>query len=107
VYEVHVKGLTARHPDIAPELRGTYAALASPPIVEHFKKLGVTAVELLPVHQFVHSQILESKQLRNYWGYDSSDISRRITNMHRPGSAASRCRSGRPWCAGCTPPASR
>src|SRR6185312_7433973 len=71
VYEVHVKGLTARHPDIAPELRGTYAALASPPILEHFKRLGVTAVELLPVHQFVHSQILESKGLRNYWGYDS------------------------------------
>jgi isoamylase len=71
VYEAHVKGLTAKHPDIAPELRGTYAALASAPIVEHLKKLGVTAVELLPVHQFVHSQILESKQLRNYWGYDS------------------------------------
>ena len=57
VYEVHVKGLTARHPDIAPELRGTYAGLASPPVIEHLKKLGVTAVELLPVHQFVHSQI--------------------------------------------------
>ena len=71
VYEVHVKGLTARHPDIPPELRGTYAALASPPIIEHLKKLGVTTVELLPVHQFVHSQILESKGLRNYWGYDS------------------------------------
>ena len=71
VYEDHVKGLTARHPDIAPELRGTYAALASPPILDHLKKLGVTAVELLPVHQFVHSQILESKGLRNYWGYDS------------------------------------
>ncbi len=71
VYEVHVKGLTARHPDIAPELRGTYAGLASPPILEHLKRLGVTAVELLPVHQFVHSQILESKGLRNYWGYDS------------------------------------
>ncbi|MCA1665621.1 MAG: glycogen debranching enzyme GlgX, partial [Myxococcales bacterium] len=71
VYEVHVKGFTARHPDIAPELRGTYAALGSPPIIEHLKRLGVTAIELLPVHQFVHSQILESKNLRNYWGYDS------------------------------------
>jgi glycogen operon protein len=71
VYEAHVKGLTARHPDIAPELRGTYAGLASPPIIEHLKKLGVTAIELLPVHQFVHSQIVESKGLRNYWGYDS------------------------------------
>jgi isoamylase len=71
VYEAHVKGMTARHPDIAPELRGTYAGLAAPPIIEHLKKLGVTAIELLPVHQFVHSQILESKGLRNYWGYDS------------------------------------
>src|SRR3954469_6550826 len=71
VYEAHVKGLTARHPDIAPELRGSYAGLASPPIIEHLKKLGVTAIELLPVHQFVHSQTLESKGLRNYWGYDS------------------------------------
>jgi glycogen operon protein len=71
VYEVHVKGFTARHPDIAPELRGTYAGLASPPAIEYLKKLGITAVELLPVHQFVHSQTLESKGLRNYWGYDS------------------------------------
>jgi glycogen operon protein len=71
VYELHVKGFTARHPDIAPELRGTYAGLASPPAIDYLKRLGVTAVELLPVHQFVHSQILESKGLRNYWGYDS------------------------------------
>ena len=71
VYEVHVKGFTARHPDIAPELRGTYAGLATPPAIDYLKRLGITAVELLPVHQFVHSQILESKKLRNYWGYDS------------------------------------
>jgi isoamylase len=71
VYEMHVKGFTASHPDIAPELRGTYAGLATPPAIEYLKKLGVTTVELLPVHQFVHSQTLESKKLRNYWGYDT------------------------------------
>jgi glycogen operon protein len=71
VYEMHVKGFTARHPDVAKELRGTYAGLASPAVIDHLKSLGVTAVELLPVHQFVHSQMLQSKKLRNYWGYDS------------------------------------
>ncbi|GAC1337000.1 MAG: glycogen debranching protein GlgX [Myxococcales bacterium] len=71
VYEAHVKGFTARHPDVAPELRGTYAGLASGPSIEYLKNLGVTAIELLPVHQFIHSQTLESKKLRNYWGYDS------------------------------------
>jgi isoamylase len=71
VYEAHVKGLTFNHPDVPPELRGTYAGLASPGAIDHLKALGVTAIELLPVHQFIHSQTLESKKLRNYWGYDS------------------------------------
>jgi len=71
VYEVHVKGFTARHPDIAPEQRGTYAGIATPEAIDHFKKLGVTAVELLPVHQFVHDSNLLHKGLRNYWGYNS------------------------------------
>jgi isoamylase len=71
VYEVHVKGFTARHPDIPPELRGTYAGLAHPASVEYLRSLGVTAVELLPVHQFVHDSLLVERGLRNYWGYNS------------------------------------
>jgi isoamylase len=71
VYEAHVKGLTERHPEVPEEIRGKYAGLGSPAIIEHLKKLGVTAIELLPVHQFVHSQHLQDKKLRNYWGYDS------------------------------------
>src|SRR5712672_856822 len=71
VYEAHVKGLTKRHPGIHEKLQGTYAGLASPPAIQHFKSLGITAVELLPIHQFVHSQHLMDRGLRNYWGYDS------------------------------------
>jgi glycogen operon protein len=71
VYEVHVKGFTARHPDIPPELRGTYAGLSHPASVEYLRSLGVTAVELLPVHQFVHDSLLVERGLRNYWGYNS------------------------------------
>ena len=71
VYEVHVKGFTMRHPGIPKELRGTYAGLAAPAAIGHLKALGVTAVELLPVHQFVHAQMLRDRGLHNYWGYDS------------------------------------
>jgi glycogen operon protein len=71
VYEAHVKGLTARHPTIPPEWRGTYAGLATPEVVEHLHLLGVTAIELMPVHQFVHDQHLVERGLRNYWGYNS------------------------------------
>ena len=71
VYEAHVKGLTMTHPDIDPELRGTYLGVASPPIIEHLVDLGVTAIELMPVHQFVHDHTLHEQGLRNYWGYNS------------------------------------
>jgi len=71
VYEVHVKGFTQRHPDVPEEQRGKYAGLASPAAIEHLQRLGVTAVELLPIHQFVHSQRLLDAGLRNYWGYDT------------------------------------
>jgi isoamylase len=71
IYEMHVKGLTMRHPGVPEELRGTYAGIAHPTVVEYLLMLGVTAVELLPVHQFVHDAHLESKGLRNYWGYNS------------------------------------
>jgi glycogen operon protein len=71
VYETHVKGFTKRHPGIPEEIRGTYAALSHPVTIEHLTSLGVTAVELLPVHQFVQDSVLQDKGLRNYWGYNS------------------------------------
>jgi isoamylase len=71
IYEVHVKGFTARHPEVPPELRGTYAGFASPPAIEHLVKLGVTAVELLPVHEFMDDPFLKAKGLTNYWGYST------------------------------------
>jgi glycogen operon protein len=71
IYEAHVRGMTMNHPSIAPQLRGTYAALAEDVVVEHLVKLGVTAVELMPVHQFIHDGFLVDKGLRNYWGYNT------------------------------------
>ncbi len=71
VYELHVKGFTARHPEIPPEFRGTYAAIAMEPSIEYLKRLGVTAVELMPVHTFIDDRHLVEKGLRNYWGYNS------------------------------------
>ncbi len=71
IYEVHTKGLTWRHPDVPPHLRGSYAALASEAVIRHLKHLGVTAVELLPVHAFVDDRRLVELGLHNYWGYNS------------------------------------
>jgi glycogen operon protein len=71
IYEAHVKGLTRLHPDVPEELRGTYAGLAHPAITEHLTHLGVTAIELMPVHQFVQDNTLLEKGLRNYWGYNT------------------------------------
>ncbi|MEJ7844967.1 MAG: glycogen debranching protein GlgX [Acidimicrobiales bacterium] len=71
IYEVHVKGATMTHPGIPDEQRGTYAGLAHPAFVEHLTRLGVSAIELLPVHHFVHDAHLVEKGLRNYWGYES------------------------------------
>ncbi len=70
-YEVHVKGATARHPEIPPELRGRYAGLASDPMIRYLTELGITAVELLPVHGFVDDKHLLDQGKRNYWGYNS------------------------------------
>jgi glycogen operon protein len=70
IYELHVKGFTQRHPDVPEQLRGTYAGLACRPVVEYFQRLGVTAVELLPVHAFVDERRLVQHGLRNYWGYN-------------------------------------
>jgi isoamylase len=71
IYEVHVKGFTRRHPEVPEELRGTYAGLAHPAAVEHLKELGVTAVELLPIHEMIDEGHLIDKGLVNYWGYNT------------------------------------
>jgi isoamylase len=71
VYETHVKGFSQLHPEIPEELRGTYAGMAHPVSVKYLQRLGITAVELLPVHQFVHDAHLQQRGLRNYWGYNS------------------------------------
>jgi glycogen operon protein len=71
IYEVHVRGFTMRHPEIPPELRGTYAGFAHPAAIAHLKKLGVTAVELLPIHAYVNEPHLIERGLRNYWGYST------------------------------------
>lgn len=71
IYELHVKGFTAQHPDVAPELRGTYAALTMPPVIDYLHSLGVTAVELMPVHYFINDRHLVEQGLSNYWGYNT------------------------------------
>jgi glycogen operon protein len=71
IYEAHVRGLTLRHPDVPPEQRGSYAGLAHPAVIGHLIRLGVTAVELMPVHQFVPEHELVARGLTNYWGYNT------------------------------------
>ena len=71
IYEAHVKGFTKQHPDIPEEIRGTYAAIGHPVTIQYLKHLGITAIELLPVHQFVKDRYLEEKGLHNYWGYNT------------------------------------
>jgi glycogen operon protein len=71
VYELHVRGLTMQHPDVPAPLRGTYAGLATAPVIEHLQRLGITTVELMPVHTFIDDRRLIENGLRNYWGYNS------------------------------------
>ena len=71
IYETHVKGFTQRHPDVPPDLQGTYAGLATPPAIDHLTSLGITAVELQPVHHHADDAFLRSKGLDNYWGYST------------------------------------
>jgi isoamylase len=98
IYEVHVKGATMRHPDIPEDQRGTYSGLAHPAFIEHLQNLGVTAVELLPVHHFLHDAHLIERGLRNYWGYNSigylaphneygqlQDFRQMVKELHRAG----------------------
>ena len=85
IYEAHVKGMTVQHPAVPENLRGTYLGLASPPMLDYFKKLGITAIELMPVHDFLDDKHLLDMGLRNYWGYNT-------TNFFSP--AARYCSSG-------------
>jgi glycogen operon protein len=71
IYELHVKGFTMCHPDVPERLRGTYAGLATAPVIEYLTRLGVTSIELMPVHSFVDDRQLVERGLRNYWGYNS------------------------------------
>jgi len=71
IYEMHVRGFTIQHPRVAAHLRGTYAGLATAPVIDHLLKLGVTAIELMPVHYFVDDRTLVERGLRNYWGYNT------------------------------------
>ncbi len=71
IYEAHVRGMTLQHPEVPKHLRGTYAGMASPPIIQHLKDLGITALELMPVHYFLQDRHLVDKGLRNYWGYNT------------------------------------
>jgi glycogen operon protein len=71
IYEAHVRGFTIRHPEVAPHQRGTFAGMGSPPVIEHLQRLGITTLELLPVHHFVSEHHLVTRGLTNYWGYNS------------------------------------
>ena len=71
IYELHVKGFTIRHPEVPADIRGTYSGLASPPVIAYLKSLGVTSVELMPIHQFVSDGMLQAKGLTNFWGYST------------------------------------
>ncbi|MBC7461514.1 MAG: glycogen debranching protein GlgX [Thermoleophilia bacterium] len=87
IYEAHVKGMTMRHPGVPEHLRGTYLGMAYEPIIEHLLSLGVTAIEMLPVHEFTTDRFLVEKELTNYWGYNSiaflSPAARYATNQSR------------------------
>ena len=107
IYEMHVKGLTMPHPAIPEEIRGTYAAIGHPAIIEHLTELGVTAVELLPVHQFVNDSHLVTKGLSNYWGYNTIGFLAPHNGYASSGRTGSRRPSSRPWSRRCTRPTSK
>jgi isoamylase len=90
IYEAHVRGFSKRHPDIPDDLRGTYEALTTEPAIEHLKRLGITAVELMPVHHHARDRHLDEKGLTNYWGYNSYGYfapERRFAASHTPAGA--------------------
>ena len=107
IYEVHVKGFTARHPEVPEALRGTYAGFASEPAIRHLKRLGVTAVELLPVHEIADEPGTVARGRVNYWDTPRSASSLRRAATPPPAGSDSRSPSSRTWCASSTAPASR
>src|SRR5215217_9639541 len=107
IYELHVKGFTRLHPLVPEHLRGTYAGLAYPAVVQHLAELGVTAVELLPVHHYISEPFLVGRGLSNYWGYTPLATSRHILRTVQWALWASRCGSSKRWCRRCTMPDSR
>ena len=107
IYEAHVKGLTQTHSGIPERIRGTYAAIAHPVIIDHLNSLGITAIELMPVHHFANDSTLIDKGLSNYWGYNTIGFfapdSKYASNI-TPGGQV---QESRRWCARCTRQASR
>ena len=97
IYEMHVRGMTIRHPAVPPEVRGTYLGLASDPVLDHLQSLGVTAVELLPVHQFVNDRRLFERGLSNYWGYNSIAFFAPARARTPPAASGSRWTSSSRW----------
>ncbi len=95
IYETHVKRLAACHPRVPWGLRGTYAGLASPALIEHLHALGITAVELMPIQRFVQDQVLVDRGLHNYRGYNKSAFSRRKRAMPATSSPVAKWRSSR------------
>jgi glycogen operon protein len=92
IYETHVRGMTVRHPGVPEQLRGTYAGMASPAVLDHLRQLGVTTVELMPVHQFVSGRHLLDRGLSNYWGYNSIGFFAPESSYASSGSAGQQVR---------------
>ena len=108
IYELHVKGFTRLHPLVPEHLRGTYAGLAYPAVVQHLVDLGVTAVELLPVHHFVSEPFLVGRGLSNYWGIQQHGLLRATRGVRlRSAHSDSRCGSSKRWSRHCTRRGSR
>ena len=107
IYELHVKGFTKLHPEVPEQFRGTYAGLGTEPVLRHLQELGVTAVELLPVHYHLNDRHLVEKGLTNYWGYNTLNFLRRRTTTSPPIRPWMRWRNSKRWCAICIRPASR
>ena len=96
IYECHVKGMTKRHPGVPEDLRGTFLGLSSDAVIDHLISLGMTAVELMPVHHFLPEQHLVERGLTNYWGYNSIAFFAPHV-AYATGGAASRSPSSSRW----------
>ncbi len=108
IYEMHVKGFTKLHPEVPEKIRGTYAGLGSDAAIRYLKSLGITAVELLPVHDHVDDRHLVERGLVNYWGYNTLGFfAPSVAMPRRPPRQATWSASSRRWSATCTRPASR